>query len=387
MKILHTGDWHIGKLVHGLHMTEDQRILLKQLIELIKKEKVDVLLISGDVYDRSIPPTDAVELLDDVLSEIVMKLGVKVIAVAGNHDSPDRLDFGSKILRDNGLYISGRFDKKIKAIQLEDDYGVVNFYPIPFAEPAVVRALYDDKECKTHDDAIGNIIEGIKSDFVATDRNICLSHAFVIGTETLETSDSERPLSIGGSEFVSVDKYEDFDYVALGHLHRPQKVKVNHIRYAGSLLKYSFSEAKQKKSVIIVELKEKGDISIEQKYLEPIRDMRIITGKLEDLLDEKVYSLASTEDYISAVLTDDGKLFEPMKKLRAVYPNVLQIEKVVSDIKASGTLISSKEMKTKKPGELFSDFYRSVVGDETNEEELEVFNKIYQTLENEERDK
>lgn len=387
MKILHTSDWHIGKLVHGLHMTDDQRVLLKQLIELIKEEAVDVLLISGDIYDRSIPPTDAVELLDDVLSEIVMTHKIKVIAVAGNHDSPDRLDFGSKILRDNGLYISGRLDKIIKPIQLEDAYGVVNFYPIPYAEPAIVRALYEDKECKTHDLSIKKIMEGINEDFVATERNVCLSHAFVIGTETLETSDSERPLSIGGSEFVGVDKYEQFDYVALGHLHRPQKVKQEHIRYAGSLLKYSFSEAAQKKSVTLIELKEKGECVIEQKYLEPIRDMRIIKGDLEDLLKEEVYSLANTEDYISAVLTDEGKLFEPMKKLRSVYPNVLQIERVVTEVKASGTLISSKEMKTKKPGELFSDFYKSVIGSETNEEEIEIFNTIYQVIQKEERNK
>ncbi len=387
MKILHTSDWHIGKLVHGLHMTDDQRILLKQLIELIKEEEVDVLLISGDIYDRSIPPTEAVELLDEVLSELVMTHKVKVIAVAGNHDSPDRLDFGSKILRDNGLYISGRLEKMINPIQLQDEFGVVNFYPIPYAEPALVRALYEEKECKTHELSIHKIMEGLNTNFNMEDRNVCLSHAFVIGADTLETSDSERPLSIGGSEFVGVDKYEHFDYVALGHLHRPQKVKHDHIRYAGSLLKYSFSEATQKKSVTLIELKEKGNRVIEQRYLSPIKDMRKIKGNLEDLLRPEVYSLGNTQDYMSVTLTDEGKLFEPMKKLRTVYPNVLQIERAVAEGQTSGALMSSKEMKTKKPHELFADFYKNVSGTDSSDEERDLFNAIYEVIQKEERDK
>lgn len=387
MKILHTGDWHLGKLVHGIHMTEDQRYLLKQLVELIKKENIDVLIIAGDVYDRSIPPTEAIELLDDVLSEIIMGLDVKVIMIAGNHDSADRLDFGSKILKDKGLYISGKLMDQVEPIVLEDDYGVVNFYPIPFSEPALVRGLYKDNTCKTHDLAIEKVMNSFKGTMDETQRNICISHAFVMGTETLETSDSERPLAIGGSEYVNVNHYEGFDYVALGHLHRPQKVKHDSIRYAGSLLKYSFSEAMQKKSVTIVDLKQKGDISIEQRRLEPIRDLRVIKGTLEDLMKEEVYSLRNQEDYICAVLTDRGKLFEPMKQLRAIYPNVLLLEKqrfINGNNEVDEMLI---DIKTKKPEEQFASFYKHVLGEEIPDDEMEIFGRVFDAVEKEERDK
>lgn len=387
MKILHTGDWHLGKLVHGIHMTEDQRYLLKQLVELIKKENINVLIIAGDVYDRSIPPTEAIELLDDVLSEIIMGLDVKVIMIAGNHDSADRLDFGSKILKDKGLYISGKLLDQVEPIVLEDDYGVVNFYPIPFSEPALVRGLYKDNTCKTHDLAIEKVMNSFKGTMDETQRNICISHAFVMGTETLETSDSERPLAIGGSEYVNVNHYEGFDYVALGHLHRPQKVKHDSIRYAGSLLKYSFSEAMQKKSVTIVDLKQKGDISIEQRRLEPIRDLRVIKGTLEDLMKEEVYSLRNQEDYICAVLTDRGKLFEPMKQLRAIYPNVLLLEKqrfINGDNEVDEMLI---DIKTKKPEEQFASFYKHVLGEEIPDDEMEIFGRVFDAVEKEERDK
>lgn len=223
MKILHTGDWHIGKLVHGRYMTEDQRYLLKELVNLARETCVDVLIIAGDVYDRSIAPTEAVELLDEILSEFIMDLNIRVFMIAGNHDSPDRLNFGSKILKDHGLYIAGPLSSHIEPIILEDAYGPVHFYMIPYADPSLVKAIYEDEACKTHDLAMKKIVSNFKSTWSADARNICLAHGFVIGTETLETSDSERPLSIGGSEYIDVNCFENFDYVALGHLHRPQR--------------------------------------------------------------------------------------------------------------------------------------------------------------------
>jgi len=386
MKILHTGDWHIGKLVHGLHMTEDQEYVLNELIELLTKEKVDVLIIAGDVYDRSIPPTEAVELLDHVLSKVVLDLGIKVIMISGNHDSPDRLDFGSKLLRDRGLYIAGKLQKRIEPVILEDEYGEVHFYPIPYSEPAMVKALYQKDEVTNHDIAMKTVLSRVTEELDQNIRNICISHAFVVGTEEPETSESERPLSIGGSEYVSAEYYHPFDYVALGHLHRPQKVSKETIRYAGSLLKYSFSEAKQKKSVTLIDLKEKGEMTIEHRSLEPRRDLRVIEGDLEDLMNPEIYSLGNREDYIHALLTDTGTLYEPMQKLRSVYPNILQLERVrmeLSDFDGNQVV----EMKGKSPTQLFLEFYRKVTGvEEPTKEALEYFSEIYEELEREERD-
>lgn len=382
MKILHTSDWHIGKLVHGLHMTHDQRYMLKQMVQLIKEENIDLVIVAGDIYDRSIPPTEAVELLDEILSEIVMDLKVKVIIIAGNHDSPDRLNFGSKILRDHGLYIYGHLIKDQEPLVLSDAYGCVHFHPIPYADPLVVRALYEEPSIKSHDQAMEAIVKALKPRLKPQERHVAIGHAFVMGTDTLEVSDSERPLSIGGSSYVNVDHFEDFDYVALGHLHRPQKVKFDHVRYGGSLLKYSFSEARQKKSFTLIDMKEKGQVLIQQKSLVPQHDLRVLTGSLEDLM-----MLRPSDDYISASLTDQGKLFEPMKKLRHLYPNILQLEKqrLVSD--AQKQVLTGQDLKHKSLDRLFEDFYTYVSGQELSPQVMESFGRIYRVLQKEERDK
>lgn len=369
MKILHTGDWHIGKLVHGIHMTMDQRYILKQLIALINQEKPDVLIVAGDLYDRSVPPVEAVDLLDEVLSEIVMKHETKVIVIAGNHDSPDRVGFASKLLRDNGLYISGNLSKNSEPIIIEDAFGPVHFYPIPFTEPAIVKELYGNEAIKSHDLAMEAIMNDINETIDTGKRNVCIAHAFVMGTETLETSESERPLSIGGSEYVNADYFDRFNYTALGHLHGPQRVKNDYIRYSGSLLKYSFSEAVQKKSVALITMDAEGHVEVQLKELRPLRDMRVIKGKLENLLDKAVYANTNTEDYIMAVITDRGELIDAISKLRAVYPNILRMEKEQFDREAGDSLTSaSREFAKKNPLELFSEFYENVSGETFSDE-------------------
>lgn len=373
MKIIHTGDWHIGKLVHGVHMTEDQRHILKQLVETIENEKPKVLIIAGDIYDRSIPPVEAVELLDETLSEIILKQDITVIAIAGNHDSPDRLGFASKILTDRGLHIRGNISREISPIRIEDENGPVDFYPVPFSEPAVIRELYGDDGIRSHDDAMKKVLGRIVDKWDVNARNVCISHAFLMGTEALETSESERPLSIGGSEYVNVDYYEDFDYVALGHLHRPQKVKHEKIRYSGSLLKYSFSEARQKKSITIVDMDGEGNIEYELRELEPLRDLRIIKGDLNNLMDRDIYSLGNKEDYIMASLTDKGELMDPIGMLRSVYPNILRLEREQQDREAGEDRTSAgNEFSKKNPLELFSEFYENMSGEEFEEDKLEI---------------
>ncbi len=385
MKIVHTGDWHIGKLVHGIHMTEEQRYVLDKFIEFLKEEKPDVLIIAGDVYDRSIPPVEAVELLDEFLSTVLIDLGIKVMAIAGNHDSPDRLAFGSKILEKKGLYICGELKEDIEPIVFEDEYGKVNFYLIPYLEPAIIREKLKNEDIKTHDDAYKEVLNKIKLNIKENERNVLITHAYLGGGVEVETSESERPLSIGGSDIVSVDYFKEFDYVALGHIHKPQKVKYNHIRYAGSLMKYSFSEYNQKKSFAVVNIGVDGcDIQLEP--IQVKRDMRKIKGELEQLTSKNIYKDGNNEDYIMAILTDKGEVVDAIGKLRAVYPNVLRIERESLERINEGERTSAgQDFVKKNPYELFKEFYENIVGQELDEIEENILKETIGSIEREGR--
>jgi DNA repair protein SbcD/Mre11 len=388
MKIFHTADWHIGKLVNGFYMTEDQEFVMEQLYEKIEEEKPDVLIIAGDLYDRSVPPIQAIELLNKVLYKIVMELKTPVIALAGNHDSNERIDFGSELLTKSGLYIRGTVKRHIEKITLNDEYGPVNFYPIPYIDPPIARDLYEDKNIKTHDDAMRVILEHIKEDFNQNERNVAIAHGYVtyINSENeaamdLEESESEKPLSIGGTALINAAYFEDFNYTALGHLHGPQKVGSDKIRYAGSLLKYSFSEARQKKGITIVNLDEKGEIHTDFYKFSPKRDFRVIKGQLKELIDYGACSSENNEDYIKAVLTDKGELLDPMAKLRSVYPNVMELarEEKVRDV--SHTKTAASNIKEKSKLDLFQDFYEDIMGDKSSKNEIELMKKIIEKAE------
>lgn len=367
MKILHTGDWHIGKLVHGIHMTEDQAHMLKQMLDWIRVNQPDVVLVAGDLYDRSVPPTEAIELLSDVLSQLVNDLKVPTIVITGNHDSQERVSFTSSILEKQGLYIRHNLEKLTEPIILEDTYGPVHIYPIPFMDHQQVKQLYDDETVTDFDEAYRVImadIETVRDDSV---RNICMTHAYVTSGQAVEVSDSVRPLSVGGSEYVDISHFKGFDYVALGHLHRPQRVGFDHVRYAGSLMKYSFQEASQHKSMTCIEMDGSGQISISDVTFEPIRDMRIIRGKLADLIEKEVYGLENTADYIKAVLLDDQLLYEPMSSLRTIYPNVLSMSYERDQNKTTDTL-TLQQFEEKSAYDLFLTFYEAVEGEALSKE-------------------
>lgn len=390
MKIMHTGDWHIGKIVNQRHMTIDQEYILEELVKMLALEKPDVLVVAGDIYDRGIPPVEAVELLDKVLSEILLKLSIPVIMIAGNHDSPDRLGFGSQLLRERGLYISGPFSKDIQKVVLSDEYGPVNFYLIPYAPPAVVREVLGCSTVCDHDTAMKAIIERIREVWNGQERNVIVTHGFVRGAEELELSESEKPLSVtlavGGTEFVDVKRFDGFTYTALGHLHGPQQAGSVRVRYAGSLLKYSFSETKQEKSVTLVQIGKDGELSIECKALLPLRNMRRIKGTLKGLLDPEVYGSTNVEDYLHVTLTDEGELIEPMGKLRTVYPNVLSLDMEIKERRVGESKTSAGEgYKHKSKLDLFSDFYRDMTGQEFSEEKALIVAKTISDAENEER--
>jgi DNA repair protein SbcD/Mre11 len=390
LKILHTADWHIGKIVNQTHLTEDQKFVFHSLIKLIQNEKPDVLVIAGDIYDRAIPPVEAVDLLDDVLSKVLLELKVPVLMIAGNHDSPDRLGFGSQLLKAKGLHIEGRFQRKLQPVVLTDEYGPVNFYLVPYAPPAIVRDVLGREDVVNHDTAMQAVLDVIEEQWDPEARNVLVTHGFIRGMADLEYSQSEKCLStlesLGGADYVDVNRFRKFTYTALGHLHGPQTAGCERVRYAGSLLKYSFSETNQHKSVTLVELGSAGDISVECKVLRPRRDMRKIKGQLHQLIDPAVYKGTAVDDYLHVTLTDEGELMEPMSKLKAVYPNVLSLEYEMKERCAGEDKTSAgAEYKQQSKLELFKDFYSDITGLIFDERKTAIVAEVIAAVDDEDR--
>ena len=378
MKLFHTADWHLGKLVQGVYMTEDQSYVLKQFIQAIEDEKPDAVIIAGDLYDRAVPPTDAVHLLDEVLDTIVMKLKTPVLAVAGNHDSPSRLNFGSRIMQKNGFHIVGNLTRALEPVVLHDAYGPVYFHLIPYCDPSVVRNIFENEAIRTHNDAARRIVEEIKQKMDPDGRHIFVGHAFVtpFGDEEENTSDSERPLSIGGAEYVDAHHFSVFDYTALGHLHQAHHVLEEKIRYSGSILKYSISEENHKKGFHIVDLDAKGNISLEKKLLTPKRDIRTVEGALDDLLTQNI-----NHDYVFVRLLDKTPILSPMEKIRSVYPNAMHVERKNYSLSplasnGSGTVNRSKMSDL----DLFKSFYHEVKGETVTDETEAIFKDVLDAL-------
>ncbi|MDB2115927.1 exonuclease SbcCD subunit D [Clostridium paraputrificum] len=391
MKIIHTGDWHIGKIVNEFSMIDDQRYILNELIKLINLEKPDVLIIAGDIYDRSIPPVEAVDLLNEVFSKILIDNKVKIVAISGNHDSGERVSFGSKILEKEGLYIQGIIEDEIKSIRIDDEEGNVNFYMIPYVDPAILRRKFNNPEIRNHNDAMKAVINRIKPSLNENERNIVVTHGYVTYKRKdaidkdgenlyeladLEVSDSERPLSIGGTDLIDSDNFDCFDYVALGHLHGRQKVGREEIRYSGSLMKYSFSEINHKKGVVIIEIDGNKKINIRQEELRPKRNMRIIKGPLDELIKAGLEDCSNREDYIQAILTDEGEIIDPIGKLRSAYPNIMILKREEKKDIGTSLTAASKGYKSKTELELFEEYYDRLGSGEFTEEKKEVIRNV-----------
>lgn len=366
MKFLHTGDLHIGKTVNEFSMIEEQKYVLKQIVEIAVCEKADAVVIAGDVYDRPIPSTEAVELLDNFLTVLLDKK-IPVIMISGNHDSGERVAFADKILEKQGLYIAGGYDGNLKRVMLADEWGYVDFVCMPFVKPAV--ATVEDMLAKTP----------MPLDLLS--RHVLVTHYFVTGEngETPKLSESENRISVGGLDNVAADCFATFDYVALGHIHKCQKIGKREVWYAGSPLKYSFSEADQIKSVNLVTMGRKGNISVEKRELKPIHDMRIIKGRLEELISPAVVEQADKEDYIKAVLTNQEELIDPIGVLRSVYPNTMQIELDKKEHLQEEYLPAVTGTK-KTTGELFGDFYELLKGEPLDEKRRQVVTEIEKQL-------
>lgn len=360
MKFIHTGDWHLGKIVNQVSMLADQAHILAQFVALVARERPAAVLLAGDLYDRAVPPAEAVELMDRVLTTLVNELRVPVLAVAGNHDGPDRIDFGRRLLCGRQLHLTGRIRLPMEPVVLQDEAGPVACYLLPYAHPAEVRALLGDDTVKTHEDAVRALL-GTLPPPGPGERRVLVTHGYFQGSEPLETSESEKPLSIGGSDVVSAGALAGFQYVALGHLHGPQRVN-DCIHYAGSLLKYSFSEVRQAKSVTIVELDAAGGVAVRREQLAPRRDMRRIQGELKALLDPAVYGAENVDDYLTVRLTDEGELLDPIGQLRSVYPNVMAVERMPRELQPLYSQVSMGEVKSAALETLFKGFYEEMTG-------------------------
>ena len=373
MKFIHTSDWHIGRQFHNVSLLEDQRHVLMQIVEYLKTEKADSLVIAGDIYDRSVPPATAVELLDEVLNTICNTMGIPIIIISGNHDSAERLRFGSRQLKQAGLHIFGDINSITKPVTITGKSGItVNFYGIPYHDPEQIRHHYDTP-VRNHDEAHSFVIEQIKPS--AEQINVLISHCFVDGAEE---SESERPLSIGGADRVSYAPMLDFNYVALGHLHGPQYRGGTHIRYSGSILKYSFSEQHQKKGVTLVEFDVNRSPTITPLPLKPLRDMRILEGEIADIVEQGKTDPHSN-DYLMVRLTDTHAILDAMGKLREVYPNVLHLEK--PGIMAVGEKKAMNREKLKRSEiDMFRDFYSQVSGGVLSSEQDSALEAVISSL-------
>ncbi len=383
MKILHLADLHFGKILQEQSLIEDQEYILKEIINIIKEKEIKALLISGDIYDRSVPPTEAVNLLDNFLKILIKDLKIKVFIISGNHDSKDRLGFGNKIFEDEGLYIESKYNGRLKKVRLEDEYGPLNIYMLPFIKPVEVKKFFEDDLENNYDLAINKIIE--KEEIDKSERNIIMVHQFVTAGNVKPERTESEVLSLGGIENVDVSNFKSFDYVAIGHVHRPQKIGRDTARYAGTILKYSFSEINHNKSIPIIDIKEKGNITINLLPLKPLRDMREIKGPIEELIKEENYKEGNLEDYIKAIITNEEPVYDAIGKIKKIYPNTLKLE-----IQNSKTInkneeqnINLEEVKKKSELELFSDFYKLQNNLELNEEQKEIVKNIISEVKHE----
>ncbi|MBR6766354.1 MAG: exonuclease SbcCD subunit D [Clostridia bacterium] len=351
MKLIHLSDLHIGKRVNEVSMIEDQGYILNEIIDIIDAEKPDAVLIAGDVYDKSIPPAEAVSLLDDFLCRLSERR-VPVMIISGNHDSPERLAFGNRLMEGSGIHVSPVYSGEIKPIIMHDEYGEVRFYLLPFIKPIHVKRCWPDESIESYTDACRTAVEKMNVD--STIRNVLLTHQFVTGASTCESEE----ISVGGSDNVDAGVFDIFDYVALGHIHGPQNIGSSRMRYCGTPLKYSFSEAEHLKSVTVVNLGAKGDLELRTPPLMPKRDMVKLRGSFSEMMERGYSAGRLCEDYLHITLTDEEDVPEAMGRLRTVYPNIMKITYDNTRTRTDQVIDGASDVQRKTPLELFEELYQ-----------------------------
>ena len=375
MKFIHLSDLHLGKRVYDFNMLEDQKYILNEVLKVIDSEAPDAVLIAGDIYDKSVPSTEAVELLDEFLFRLSGR-ELQVFLISGNHDSAERLAFASRLIAPAGIHIAPVYRGAIEPVVLKDAYGPVNIYLLPFVKPAHVRRFFPDEKIETYTDAIRVVVDALEIN--RAERNILVTHQFITGAAR---SDSEE-ISVGGTDNVDASVFDGFDYVALGHIHGPQNIGSARIRYCGTPLKYSFSEAKHEKSVTVIEMEEKESLSVRTVPLRPLRDLREIEGTYEELTYRPNYEGTAIEDYLHITLTDEEDIPDAIGKLRLIYPNLMCLDYNNSRTRAAGMLSDLEDLEHKSPLVLFGEFYQQQNGRPmSNEQEKftrEIMEKIWE---------
>lgn len=373
MRILHTADWHLGKVVNEFSMLDLQEEYLNKLVQQTKDLKVDALIMAGDLYDRAIPPKEAVSLANRIFTTLTQEVGIPVLVIAGNHDSNERVEYGSELLAGSKLYIEGTTKETVRKVKIKD----TNFYLIPYDDHRNIRSIIEDESIRDPEDALRAQLEEIKEDWEPEAINILLYHGFIINqssNQTLEESDSERALSVGNIDFVSADLVADFDYVALGHLHKAQKIKSGSIRYSGSPLKYSKSEANHRKQNLLVEVTKEG-VNVESLEIKPAKDLRIVRGSFDEIIED------SAEDYIFFELEDTEYVLDAMNRLRRRYPYAMGLEYIYSKEQEQNNVYHSKEnLKENNLNTLFGDFYEQNREMPLNKEQKDVVTKTFEEI-------
>ncbi len=350
MKFVHLSDLHLGKRVNEFSMIEDQAYILTKILGIIREERPDGVLIAGDIYDKSVPSVEAVSLFDDFLKQL-SRQQTQVFIISGNHDSPERLGFASELIALSGIHIAPAYNGMVCPVSLEDGYGTVNVYMLPFIKPVHVRSAFPEEKAESYTEAVSAAIAHM--DIREGERNILIAHQFVTGAARCESED----ISVGGLDNVDASVFDAFDYVALGHIHGPQQIGRESVRYCGTPLKYSFSEAKQCKSVTVAELKEKGNLGIRTVSLTPLRDLRELKGTYEELANRKNYEGTSLEDYLHITLTDEEDIVDAVGKLRVIYPNLMKLDYDNRRTRENREITGGDEMEAKTPMELVREFY------------------------------
>lgn len=377
MKFMHLADLHIGKIVNGFSMLEDQIFILDQIVQYVREYKPHAVVMAGDIYDRPVPNTEAVKVFDQFLTDLARENTV-VLIINGNHDSPERLGFASRIMYDRNIYLYGTLDGQMRKIPVEDEHGRVFFHLLPFIKPSIVRPFYTDTEIENSNDAVKAVIDAAELD--KNSRNVLVAHQFVISSGS-EPERSESEIGpVGGIDSIDADMLKDFDYVALGHLHGPQKIGFDHIRYAGSPLKYSFSECHHKKSVTLVELEEKGSMEITRLPLKVRRDMRRIKGPIAELMSDSIVAQGAPEDYLHVTLTDEDEIFDAIGKIRSVYPNVMMLSFENARTEAISDFSEISTNDSIAPSELFGSFFLAQNGAEMSPEQAAAANALLEQI-------
>ena len=378
MRFIHLADLHIGKRVNGFPMLEDQRYILEQILERTKESAADAVIIAGDIYDKPVPSAEAVDLFDDFLVGLT-KLGVMVFLISGNHDSAERISYAGRLLRESQVYISPRFDGTIHPISVSDDYGIVNVYLIPYIHPSLVRNAWPEEKIGSYDDAMRVLLE--KSGADPNARNLAVVHQFVTaGGQSPEETDSEEK-HVGGLDKVDASAFDAFDYVALGHLHGPQRIGRDTIRYAGSPLKYSFSEEKQNKSITLAELKEKGKVTYDLLLLEAKRDLRTVRGTFEEVTSPEFTARRKGDDYYRVILTDENDVPNALSRLRRRFYENLMILEYDNARTSSDVRIEAEEgEEEKEPIEVLGDLYQMQNGREMSLLQKETAEKLIRRI-------